>query len=143
MINFKRYSLLVVIGFVLLVSTPGHSQFISIARKIKSMHTSEMDVATVILDARTFKVYQTILDTLTSNKNFEITSRDNAKRLVEFKKQSQKVSMQVDSLDNGLSQITVASLHSDNSAKQTTTVAVDAILKVCQAVGIKCTLEKP
>ncbi len=143
MTNFKKYPLLLGFGLILMASTPGHSQFITLARKIKSMHTSEMEVATVIIDARTFRVYQTIIDTLTSNKKFEITNRDNVKRLVEFKNRSYKVSMQVDSLDSGLSQITVASLHSDNTAKQTTAVAVDAILKACQAVGIKCTVDKP
>lgn len=103
------------------------------------MRTSEADVATVILEARTFRVYQAIIDTLTSNKKFEITSRDNAKRFVEFSSRPYKVSMQVDSLENNLTQITVASMHSDNSPKQTTDVAVDAIIRVCKMAGIKCT----
>ena len=136
----KKYSFFLVVGFALLFAAPVHSQFVTIARKIKSMHTTQADVATVILDARTFRVYQVIIDTLTSNKKFEISSRDNAKRFVEFTNRTYKVSMQVDSLENGLSQITVASMHSDNAAKQSTDIAADAIVRVCHMAGIKCTL---
>ena len=132
-----------VIGFVFLFSAPVHSQFVTLARKIKSMKTSKADIATVILEARTFQVYRAIIDTLTANKKFEISSRDNARRFVEFSNSTYKVSMQVDSLENRLTQITVSSMHSDNSQKPATDVAVQAIIRVCQMAGIKCTAEKP
>ena len=106
------------------------------------MHTSKSDIATVILDAKTYRVYAIIIDTLTTNKKFEISSRDNAKRFVEFTNQTYKVSMQVDSLEKSLTQITVVSMHSDNSQKQATDIAVKAILRICQLVGIKCTVDK-
>jgi hypothetical protein len=142
MTTYSKFSLLLVIGFVLLFSGPVHSQFVTIARKIKSMHTSKSDIATVILEAKPYKVYETIIDTLTTNKKFEITSRDNVKRFVEFTNQTYKVSMQVDSLERFLTQITVASMHSDNSQKQATDVAVSAIIRICKLVGIKCTVDK-
>ncbi len=107
------------------------------------MRTSEADVATVILEARTFRVYQAIMDTLTTNKKFEISSSDNAKRFVEFTIRNYKVSMQVDSLESGLTQITVVSVQSDKSQKQTTDIAVEAIIKASQMAGIKCTADKP
>jgi len=131
------------IGFVFLFSVPVHAQFITIARKIKTMRTGNTDIATVLIDARTFRVYQIIIDTLTTGQKFKIISRDNVKRYVEFSNQKYKVSMQVDSLAKGLTQITVASVHSDNTPKQTTDVAVDAIVRVCKMVGIKCTIDKP
>jgi len=106
------------------------------------MHSSDADVATVLLDAKTCHVYQTIIDTLTASQKFKIISRDNAKRYVEFSSQKVKVSMQVDSLEKGLTQITVASGHSDKSEKQSADLAVDAIVRVCHMVGIKCTVDK-
>jgi hypothetical protein len=51
--------------------------------------------------------------------------------------------MQVDSLATALAQITVASANSGESQKALTGPVVDAILKVCEKVGIKCTLETP
>ena len=104
------------------------------------MHTSQADVATVLLDARTFRVYSTIIDTLTTDKKFKISNRDDAKRFVEFSNQAFKVSLQVDSLENKLAQITVTSMHSDNAAKQPTDIAVEAILNVCRMAGINCSL---
>ena len=136
------YSLLLMIGFAFLLSSPIHAQFITIARKIKSMRTSQTDVATVIIDAKTYLVYKAVVDTLTSDPKFKITSRDNVKRFVEFTNGTNKVSIQIDSLTTGLSQVTVAANHSDASPKQPADLAVDAILRVCNAVGVKCTLDK-
>jgi hypothetical protein len=139
----KQYSLFLMTGFIFLASLPVHAQFVTLARKIKSMHTSQTDVATVMIDAKTFRVYQAVIDTLTSNPKFEVTSRDNAKRLVEFTRGTYKITMQVDSLANELCQITVSAAHSANAQKQATDIAVDAIMGVGQKVGIKCTLDRP
>lgn len=142
MTKCKLFPLFLMIGFAFLVSTSVNAQFITIARKVKSMRTGQSDVATVIIDAKTFRVYQAVIDTLTSDPKFKISNRDNAKRLVEFTSGTYKVSMQVDSLAIGLSQITVAANHSDNSPKQPKDIAVDAIFRVCSKVGVKCTLDK-
>jgi hypothetical protein len=141
--NCMKFAMILATGIFLLVSIPAQSQFVTIARKIKSMRTSEADVATVILDARTFMVYRAITDTLTSNKKFTITGRDNARRFVEFTTQSYKVSMQVDSLEARLSQITVASVHPDNSSQRTTDIAVEAITRICSMAGVKCSVKEP
>lgn len=142
MTKCKLFPLFLMIGFAFLVSTSVNAQFITIARKVKSMRTGQTDVATVIIDAKTFRVYQAVIDSLTSDPKFKISNRDNAKRLVEFTSGTYKVSMQVDSLAIGLSQITVAANHSDNSPKQPKDIAVDAIFRVCSKVGVKCTLDK-
>jgi hypothetical protein len=139
MATSKQVIFSIMMGFVFLVSMPVQAQFVTLARKIKSMHTSKTDVATVMIDARTFRVYQAVIDTLTSNPKFAITGRDNAKRLVEFTKGPYQVTMQVDSLANELCQITVSAAHSDNAQKQAADMAVDAINGICYKLGIKCT----
>jgi len=139
---YRIFSLFLLVGFAVLVSAPAQSQWATIVRKIKSMRTSQADVATVIIDARTFRVYQAVIDTLSSNPKFKIISRDNTKRVVEFAKGTYNVSMQIDSLANGLSQITVSAAHSDDTQKQATDLAVDAIFSVCNKVGVKCTIDK-
>jgi hypothetical protein len=144
-ITMKTYRLCflyLMVGFLALCSAPVKGQWVSIARKIKSMKTSQADVATVIVDARTFRVYQAVIDTLSSDPKVEIIRRDNAQRLVEFTKGAYTVSMKVDSLANGLSQITASSSHSENSPKQATDITVEAIIRVCNKAGIKCTVEE-
>ena len=142
MTSLKKYSLLIAIGFVFLWTMPVQAQFVALARKIKSMQTPETDIATVLLDAKPFMVYRAVVDTLTTNHKYQVISKDNAKRNVEFSVQTYKVSMQVDSLAAVLTQITVASKHSDSSGKTTTDMAVEALIRICNMAGIKCTLDK-
>jgi hypothetical protein len=130
------------IGFLLVFSVPVSAQWATIARKVKSMRTGKTDVATVLVDARTYRVYGAVTDSLASDPKFKILSRDNTKRLVKFTNGTFTVSMQVDSIAVGLSQITVAADHSDDLEKQATDVAVEAVFRVCQKVGIRCTLDK-
>ncbi|MCX6277426.1 MAG: hypothetical protein NT004_04950 [Bacteroidetes bacterium] len=138
-----RYPLFLLFGLAFIVSVPVNGQFVTLARKIKSKHTSQTDVATVMIDAGTFRVYGAVIDTLGSDPKFQITRRDNAERFVEFTRETYKVSIKVDSLAIEQSQITVTAVHSDNSPKQATDIAVDAIIKVCNKIGVKCTLDKP
>jgi hypothetical protein len=135
------FSIIIVITLFLFASTDVKGQFVTIARKIKSMRTSDMDVATVILDARTFKVHKAVVDTLTSSPKIKILKQDPVKRQVEFTNGINTLSIQVDSLDIGLSQITVAAAHSGQQQKKATDVAVEVILGVCHKAGIKCTVE--
>jgi hypothetical protein len=128
-------------AFVITFTIPVQAQFITIARKIRSSHTSKADVATVILDAKSFKVYKALIDTLTSVPKLKIISRDNVKRLVEFTYNQNTVSMQVDSLDKDLSQITVVAIPSENAPKQSTEMAVNAIRAACNKAGVKCTVQ--
>ncbi|MCX6303752.1 MAG: hypothetical protein NT040_02175 [Bacteroidetes bacterium] len=127
---------------VLSVSTPVKAQFITIARKIKTMHTGQADIATVIIDARTHRVYQAVTDTLASNPKFKITSRNNAENTVVFNVKTYTVTMKVDSLANGLTQITVSAAPPGDTEKKATSMAVEAIMGVCKKAGITCTLDK-
>jgi hypothetical protein len=127
---------------IISVSAPVQAQFVTIARKIKTLRTGQSDIATVIIDARTFLVYQAVIDTLKSNPKFQITHRNNAENSVEFNIQTYTVTMKVDSLANGLSQITVSAAPPGDSGKQATNMAVEAILGVCNKAGIKCTFDQ-
>jgi len=120
---------------------PAHAQFITIARKIKGMHTSSADVATVIIDAKASGVYKAVIDTLSANRKFQITHRENSKYLVEFTRDTYRISMQVDSLAVDLSQITVSATTNDKEAPKSSGQAVDAIEQVCRKLGIKCTVK--
>lgn len=137
----KVLSVLLITGIVVLHCIPAHAQFITLARKIKGMHTSSADVATVMIDAKATGIYKAIIDTLTASPKFKITGRDNGRHLVEFTKESYKISMQVDSLAADLSQITVSATSSDKEAPKSSSMAVDAIERVCKKLGIKCTVK--
>ena len=115
--SVKLYPFLLLIGFIVCVLTPVDAQFVAIARKVKSMRAGDMEVATVLLDAKTYKVYRAVIDTLNTDPKFTITRQDNTKRFVEFTKAKNSISIQVDSLADGLSQITVAAKESGSSSQ--------------------------
>lgn len=138
----KLYTPFLLIGLMVLISLPVDAQWVTIARKVKSMRTGNSDIATVIIDAGTSNVYRAVIDTLTTNPKFKIIQRDNAKRQVQFTNDIYTVSMQVDSLAIGLSQIMVVAESSGLPPRNKIDVAVSAIIGVCNKIGIKCELEE-
>lgn len=144
MLNRNSYSFLILLsGFLLCVPQALPAQFLTIARKIKSMKSAGNEVATVILDAGAGKVYQALIDTLLSKPKFRITVKEDSKKHVEFSEEGSTLSMQVDSLDVKLSQITVLAVSSGNSPPGATDAATRAIMSVCDKVGIHCSLKEP
>jgi hypothetical protein len=135
--SFLRFVALT--GLTLGISGQISAQFLTIARKIKSMKSDGKDVSTVILDAGAAKVYTALIDTLESQPKFRITAKDDIKKHVEFEGGGSSLSMQVDSLDVRLSQITVLAVASGDAPPASTDAAASAILGVCRKVGLYCT----
>jgi hypothetical protein len=129
-------------GIFFCLSQESSAQFVGIARKIKSMNSGGNDVATVILDAGAARVYKAVIDTLSSSPRTKITKRDNPGKHVEFIIGSSDVSMQIDSLDQGLCQIMVLAREDQGSNKKSTDAAVNAILSVSRKAGIKCSVKQ-
>ena len=138
----KSLSILLLTGLIVLISAPADAQWVTIARKVKSMRTGTTDIAHVIIDAGTTNVYRAVIDTLTSNPKVDITLRDDKKRQVQFNNELYIVAIQVDSLGTKLSQITVAAVSSGIVSQPKTDVAVRTIFGVCNKAGIKCELEE-
>ena len=136
------FSVLLTLLLLVIFSSSVQAQWATIARKVKSMRAGKTDISTVIIEAGTARVYQTVVDTLRGNSKFKIISQDPAKHHVEFSNSSYSVSLQVDSLEARLSQITVVAGNSGNSGQQSSSVSTDAIISVCNKIGVKCTVEK-
>ena len=129
------------VGTMACCTQPVSAQFVTLARKIKAKMTDGKQVASVILDAGATKVYLAVTDTLTSDKRSKILKREDARKFVEFTHDDLSLTMQVDSLGAGLSQITVQAEKSGSSSQKTTDAAVKAVLAVCHKMGLKCTTQ--
>lgn len=134
--------LLLLTWVLISVSVSIQAQFVTIARKIKTMRTGQSDIATVLIDARPFLVYQSVMDTLKSNPKFNIIRKEPSGNSVEFSVKTYTITMKVDSLAANLSQITVSAAPPGDSEKQATSMAVEAIMGVCHKAGIKCTIDQ-
>jgi len=138
----KSLTILLLTGLIGMISAPADAQWVTIARKVKSMRTGTTDIAHVIIDAGTTNVYKAVIDTLTSNPKVNITLRDDKKRQVQFNNELYIVAIQVDSLGTKLSQITVAAVSKGIVSQPKTDVAIKTIFGVCNKTGIKCELEE-
>lgn len=139
--TFKLISILVFAGLIFTLAVPADAQFITIARKIKSMNSPSADIAYVIIDAPAARVYQAVIDTLTADPKFSVIQQDKSRNYVEFSRKDQKIAIQVDSLDTGISHLTVTAPKTGGETQKPADMAVDAILRISEKAGVKCTVD--
>ncbi len=130
----------VTIAMVLLAFQVALAQWVAVARSVKRMRTNDLDVATVMLEAKPERVYQTVVGAATGDTKFKITNRDDAIRLVEFTNGSRNVAIQVDAVAEGLTQLTIGATSPKRKQKSTTDLVLEQVLKVCQQMGVSCSV---
>ena len=130
----------VTIAMVLLAFQVALAQWVAVARSVKRMRTKDLDVATVMLEAKPERVYQTVIGAATGDTKFKIINRDDAIRLVEFTNGSRNVAIQVDAVAEGLTQLTIGATSPKPRQKSTTDLVLEQVLKVCQQMGVSCSV---
>ena len=130
----------VTIAMVLLASQVSPAQWVAVARAVKRMRTNDLDVATVMLEAKPERVYQTVIGTATDNTKLKIINRNDATRLVELTNGSRNVAIQVDAVAEGLTQLTIGATAPKRKEKSTTDLVLEQVLNVCQHMGVNCSV---
>jgi hypothetical protein len=98
------------------------------------------DVAMVLLEAAPAAVYDKTLTSLQAHPDIKITKKDSKNGRIEAEKGQQVVGFQITALGDKLTQLVIASNVTEKTPSATSTV-VDAVLRVCKEVDVKCTLE--
>lgn len=147
--NRAKYCLILLAALLLLPeSSTVHAQWVMAARAVKNRiqrlsqqsGNNGYDVATVILDAAATNVYEKALKSIQAHSDITITKQDPKTGRIEFHKGKQVAGLQISSLDDKLTQLVVASsVNPDQSSA--TPLVVDAVLRVCNEVNVKCTVE--
>jgi hypothetical protein len=99
------------------------------------------DVATVLLEADADKVYGTAVDLLKGNPHLTITHRDDPNRTVEFTDGKSLVGLKVSRLEDKVSQLLIGSTVTAG-VPGSMPLVVDKVFKVCEKMGVQCTLGK-
>ena len=100
------------------------------------------DVATVILDAKADKVYQTAISAIQAHSpEVTLTETDAKKMLIKFTNGSQTASLQATSLGPTVTQLVIASTAPENG-QSGTSIVVQGVMKVCKDMKVTCTLEQ-
>ena len=130
----------VAIAMVLLAFQVALAQWVAVARSVKRMRTNDLDVATVMLEAKPERVYQTVIGAATGDTKLKIINRDDAVRLVEFTNGSRNVAIQVDAVAEGLTQLTIGATSPKPRQQSTTDLVLEQVLMVCQQMGVSCSV---
>jgi len=135
----------------LMLSTGGaHAQWVFVARKVlgrvQSMtqsqqpNTPRYDVATVMLEADADKVYQTVIATIATHKDYKTVQRNDATRNVEVTNGKLSAGVHVVALQDKVSELVIASVIPPNG-ESPTSFAVGNVLRICKEMKVTCTLE--
>jgi hypothetical protein len=99
------------------------------------------DVATVILEAPSTRVYDRAITSLHARSDITIIKNDSKKGKIQFEKGQQVVGLQITALSDKLTQLVVASNVSDTSHTSGTSLVVDAIVHICEEVNVQCSVQ--
>lgn len=98
------------------------------------------DVAIVVLEAAPTAVYNKTLTSLQAHPEVTITKNDGKTGRIEIKKGKQVASFQITPLGEKLTQLVIAS-SVNQGGESNTSMVLDAVLRVCKEVDVKCTVE--
>lgn len=149
MYRAKSFVVSMVALFVLPTISSVEAQWVMAAHAVKNRvqqmtQKSEdggYDVAIVVLEAAPAAVYDKTLKSLQAHTEVKITKNDVKNGRIEIRKDKQVASFQVSPLGDKLTQLVVASNIIQGEAASPTSMVVDAVLRVCKEVGVKCTVE--
>ncbi len=135
---------------LLFLSGVADAQWVFLGRKalgkVRQL-TSEMkgsqqpgyDVATVLLEAPADKVYGTAINVLQTKKDWTITKKDEKSRSLQFSDGKRTAGIQVSFLEEHLSQLLIVSVVTSGQ-KDTTSLVLNGVFRVCQEMGVHCEL---
>jgi hypothetical protein len=144
--------IVLVLGTILFYTGVAQAQWVFLGRKALGVvnrvvsqgfekQGQGFDVASVLLEADADKVYGTAIDLLKGNPNLRITHRDDPSRTVEFTDGKTLVGLKVSRLEEKISQLLIGSTVIPGNPSSTPLV-VDKVFRVCEKMGVQCTLAK-
>jgi hypothetical protein len=99
------------------------------------------DVAIVLLEAAPAAVYNKTLTSLQAHPEIKITKNDSKNGRIEISKDKLVAGFQITALGDKLTQLVIASSVSDQAEQSPSSMVVEAVLRVCKEVDVKCTVE--
>ncbi len=112
-----------------------------IQRMTQKSSSGGYDVATVILEAAPDRVYDKALKTLKAHPDIIITQDDSKEGNLQFRKGQQVAGLQISQLGDNLAQLVIASSVSTAGQPNTTSLVLDAVLRICKEVNVDCTVK--
>ena len=146
--TLESMSLLIALFLVLGVST-SEAQWVMAARAAKNRiermtqksDKGGYDVATVILEATPTRVYDKAIKTLKAHPEIIITKDDSKTGNIQFRKGQQVAGLQISPLGDDVTQLVIASNIGETVQPGTSSLVLDAVLRICKEVNVQCTVQ--
>jgi len=136
-----------VLAGLLLPFAPAEAQWVFVARKalgrIHQMTEGQQngragyDFATVILDAHADKIFSTALELARKNPSVRILMQDPGTRRIQIAEGDRTVTLNVVPFNDDVAQLMIAG-HAGAGESSTTSLVVQAVLRVCKEMGKHC-----
>ncbi len=149
MASFKRWTVGVAVLLLLLAAMTAEAQWVmagrAVANRVRQMTQKSdkggYDVATVILEAASARVYETAVKVLKNHPEITITKQDDQKGKLEFRKGDMVAGLQITPLGEKLSQLLIASSTTEAKQASATPLVVENVLRVCREMKVECTVQ--
>ncbi|MDQ1277460.1 MAG: hypothetical protein QG555_500 [Thermodesulfobacteriota bacterium] len=139
--------------FALISATACHGQAVFLARKalgaVQHLTSSvtgsgsgaapQQEVGSVLLEADANKVYATATRIIQGNPKYQIISRNDENRKIDFTDGKREAVLSVSQLQDNVAQILVSSVTAAGK-KEDPAFVVDGILGVCKEMNVQCSL---
>ena len=146
------FRLATVVALMTVMVPAAHAQWVMVARAIsgqvqrieqqRTANNGGYDVATVILEAKADKVYETALSALQAHSSeVKVTKADAQKGRIDFTNGRQNASLQATSLGPTVTQLVIASNGVENG-ETGTSIVVKGVLRVCKDMNVTCKVEE-
>jgi hypothetical protein len=147
--NRAESRMVLMVAFFVLPISSVEAQWVMAAHAVKNRvqqmtqksENGGYDVAMVILEAAPAAVYDKTLKSLQAHPEVKITKNDGKNGRIEIRKDKQVASFQISPLGDKLTQLVVASNVIQGEEPSPTSMVVDAVLRVCKEVNVRCTVE--
>ena len=150
MLKHTRTIGILIVTMIMLGTTAANAQWVFVARKalgkIEQLRQPETkgspryDVATVVIEGKADKVYETATRAIQAKDNLRITRQDPTRRTIDFTDGNRSAGLMISQVNDTVVHLLIASVILPDQPSETSLVLA-GVIRVCQASGANCTVE--
>lgn len=98
------------------------------------------DLATVVIEGKTDKVYSTAVKAIESSPKYHITRQDFAEQIIDFTDGTHSAGIKISQVNDNIVHLMIVSVVSGQDS--TTSLVLSGVMQVCKEMGANCSVEK-
>jgi len=146
----KRLITIFMAALVLLVTSGASAPWVFVGRKAlgkiermtqpRTGDNPGYDLATVVIEGKTDKVYSTAVKAIESTSKYHITRQDSAERIIDFTDGTHSAGIKISQVNDNIVHLLIVSVVSGQDS--TTSLVLSGVMRVCKDMGANCSIAK-